>query len=208
MNILLTALILSTSLAGVFGATNQFYLTDDFVTHHGDTLPFTPEQIEKAKHAPECRPAEQDPEGHWGQPTEGFQLSIRLEKESFTNGEPVTACVMLRNVSGRLLRYFTAYMNDPMSKVVLVRGQERVPAKKEPKPGAAFAERLQSVYVGSTWSFQSPAGTQRKFLVELDKLYNLTTNGEYVVQAMRIIPSLDKASEKDVASENVTFRIH
>ena len=169
MKILLTALILSTSLATVLAETNQFYLTDDFVTHYGDTLPFTPEQIESAKHAKDCRPAEQDPEGHWGQPTEGFQLSIRLQKESFTNGEPVTACVILRNVSGRLLRYLTARFDDPMSKIVLMRGQERVPGKNEPKPGATFAERLKALHAGSLGSFQSPAGTQRKFLIELDK---------------------------------------
>ena len=169
MKILLTALILSTSLATVLAETNQFYLTDDFVTHYGDTLPFTPEQIESAKHAKDCRPAEQDPEGHWGQPTEGFQLSIRLQKESFTNGEPVTACVILRNVSGRLFRYLTARFDDPMSKIVLMRGQERVPGKNEPRPGATFAERLKALHAGSLGSFQSPAGTQRKFLIELDK---------------------------------------
>ena len=52
---------------------------------------------------PKCRPAEDDPEGHWGAPSEGYQLSIRLEKETFTNGEPITASVLLRNVSDRPL---------------------------------------------------------------------------------------------------------
>lgn len=207
MNILLTALILAASLAGAFAQTNQFYLTDESETHYGDTLSFSPEQIEKAKHATESRPAEQDPEGHWGPATEGFQLSIRLQKESFTNGEPVTACIILRNVSGRLLRYFNASINDPMSKVVLMRGQERVPGKDEPKPGATPREILKAAHRGSMSSFQSPPGTQRKFLVELDKMFDLSTNGEYVVQAMRTIPSLDTKSEEKVASGKATFRI-
>ena len=194
-------------MTGVFGDTNQFYLTDDFVTHYGDTLPFTPEHIERAKHAKESRPAKQDPEGHWGPVTEGFQLSIRLQKESFTNGEPVTACIILRNVSDRLLRYFTAPINDPMSKIVLMRGQQRVPGKNEPKPGATPMEMLKAAYRGSMGSFQSPVGTQRKFLVELNDAFDLATNGEYVVQAMRTIPSLDKTSKKQVVSGKATFRI-
>lgn len=207
MKKLTVAVILTVSLVQIVADTNQFYLTDDFTTHYGDTLPFTPEQIEKAKHAKECRPADQDPEGHWGSVTEGFQLSIRLDKESFTNGEPVTACVILRNVSGKLRRYFTAPINDPMSTVLLMRGSEHLPPKDEPKPGATFAERLKSVRTGSLWSFQSPPGTQRKFYFELNKTFDLGSNGVYVVQAMRRVPSLDLKSEKEIASGKATFRI-
>jgi len=203
----LIALVWLASVAGLLADTNQFYLTDDFVTHYGDSLPFTAKHIEMAKHAKECRPADQDPEGHWGPVTEGFQLSVRLERESFTNGEPVTACVILRNVSGKLRRYFTAPMHDPMSKILLTRGGQRVPTNDEPKPGASAPERLKPVFGGSMWSFPSPAGTQRKFFVELNKMFDLGTNGEYVVQAMRTIPSLDLKSEEEVASGKAAFRI-
>ena len=207
MKILLTALILSTSAPWLFAETNQFYITDDFVTHQGDTLPFTPEHIEKARHTKECRPAQQDPEGHWGPVTEGFQLSIRLQKDTFTNGEPVKVCVILRNVSGKLLRYFSNPIEDPMSKIVLMRGQQRLLGNNETKPGATFPERLKYLHSGSLGSLPSPVGTQRKFLVELSKMFDLGTNGEYVVQALRIIPSLDLKSEKEVASGKAAFRI-
>jgi hypothetical protein len=206
MKTTLIVLTLSASLMGALGDTNQFYLTDDFVTHYGDSLPFTPEQVEAARHAKECRPAEQDPEGHWGEATEGFQLSIRLQKESFTNGEPVTACVILRNVSGKLRRYFTAYVDDPMLKIVVLRGRELVRRNDEPRPGQT-SNKLKPIFAGSMWSFQSPPGTQRKFPVELNKVFDLTTNGEYEVYAMRTIPSLDKTSEKQVVSGKATFRI-
>jgi hypothetical protein len=207
MNTILTALVLSATASGVLGDTNRYYLTDDFATHYGDTLPFTPEQIERAKHAPECRPAAQDPEGHWGPVTEGFQLSIRLQKASFTNGEPVTASVILRNVSGRLLRYFAAYANDPLLKIVLMRDRERVPSIDEQKSNAPPGKALRPILTGSMGSFQSPPGTQRKFLVRLDKLFELRTNGEYVVQAIRVVPSLDTKSEEEVASGKATFQI-
>src|ERR1041385_6515951 len=34
---------------------------------------------------------EADAGGSWGEPVEGFRLSVRLPKPNFTNGEPVTA---------------------------------------------------------------------------------------------------------------------
>ena len=207
MKILLIAFLTSATVAGLPADTNQFYLIDDFVTHYGDTLPFTPEHIEKAKHSKECRPADQDPEGHWGQVAEGFQLSVRLEKETFTNGEPVVACVILRNVSGKLLRYFTAPLHDPMSKILLTREGRRVPTNNEPRQGTSAPERLKPVFAGSMWSFQSPPGTQRKFFVELNKTFDLGTNGEYVLEAMRTVPALDLKSEKEVASGKATFSI-
>ena len=37
-------------------------------------LTVTPEQIQAARSAPECRPAEDDFDGHWGAPWEGIQL--------------------------------------------------------------------------------------------------------------------------------------
>ena len=49
-------------------------------------LTVTPEQIEAAQSSPECRPAEDDSDGHWGALWEGIQLSIRLQKKVFTNG--------------------------------------------------------------------------------------------------------------------------
>jgi hypothetical protein len=208
MKTLLVALPIATSLIGSLRAqTNQFYITDERKTSYEDTA-FSPEQIERAKHAKESRPAEQDLEGHWGPVTEGFQISIRLEKESFTNGGPVVACLILRNVSDRQLRYSESYYGPERDwGLVLMRDQERVYGKDEPKPGASFAEKLKGMRQGSSGSWPIEAGTQRKFSLDLSKIFGLATNGEYVVQAMRTIPSLDRTSEKEVASGKVAFRI-
>ena len=43
--------------------------------------------IQRAQTASECRPADQDPEGNWGTVTEGFQLSLRFEREEYLVGE-------------------------------------------------------------------------------------------------------------------------
>lgn len=45
-------------------------------------------------------PAEQDPEGNWGQAVSGLQISSRLSKPSFTLGEPVLLHLLFRNISG------------------------------------------------------------------------------------------------------------
>lgn len=208
MKSLLVVLPLATCLVGSACAqTNQFYITDERKTSYEDT-PFSPEQIERAKSAKESRPAQEDPEGHWGPVQEGFQLSLRFEKASFTNGQPVVACLILRNVSDRRLRYSQSYYGSEADwRLILMRDQDRVYGRDEPKPGASFAERLKGIHQGSYGSWPLEAGTQRRFFLDLNKVFDLATNGEYVVQVVRTVPSLDKTSEKEVVSGKVTFRI-
>ena len=206
MNILLTTLILSTSLVGVLAQTNRFYITDESRTHHGDTIAFSAGQIEKAQHAKDSRPAEDDPEGHWGTVSEGFQLSIRFEKATFTNGEPVVASIILRNVSERPLTYWVTTLGRE-TEVALARGQQRIPRKDELKSNATFAERLSHLDVGSAWDCTSPVGTQRKFRVELDKIFDLTTNGQYIAQATRSVLKLDLTGEVKLTSGKAVFHI-
>src|SRR5438093_6403921 len=45
----------------------------------------------------EMRPAEQDPQGNWGSPTGGVQMSIRLDRTNLAAGEPLMASILLRN---------------------------------------------------------------------------------------------------------------
>jgi hypothetical protein len=207
MNTLLTALVFSTSLVGGFAQTNQFYITDEG-KGSVPNAPFSPEQIEKAKHAKDSRPAEDDPEGHWGAVAEGFQLSLRFEKDSFTNGEPVTACVILRNVSDRSLTYPYEYAPDEREiTFILLREQARVYGVYDVRPGSTFQERLRAVRTGHGWTRVSPPGTQRKFFVNLNSIFGLTTNGQYVASAKRTIRKQDSAQESEVSSGNAAFRI-
>jgi hypothetical protein len=204
MNILLTTLVLSTSLAGVAGQTNQFYITDEGKGSVPKT-PFSQEQIEKARHAKDSRPAEDDPEGHWGTVTEGFQLSLRFEKDSFTNGEPVVARVILRNVSDRSLTYPCEYSPDETeTSFVLLTGHERLYGIYDVRPGGG---RPKALHTGHGWTRLSPPGTQRRVFVNLSHIFDLTTNGQYVVYAKRAIRNLFSSQEVDVTSGKSTFRI-
>ena len=62
-------------------------------------------RIKDAAKLPESHPAEQDPEGHWGEATNGLQISLRFEKQTFTNGEPVNAVMFMRNVTNQPVAY-------------------------------------------------------------------------------------------------------
>jgi hypothetical protein len=186
--------------------TNKFFITDDPAGHNGDRIVFSPQQIEAAKHAPECRPAEQDPEGHWGTNTEGFQVSLRLSKGTFSNGEPIVATIILRNVSNRELRYGEPYGYDYETSAVLTRGEDRIPSNDEPKPGMTFAERLRFVHKGSYATLPSPAGTQRKFTVDLTKLFPIT-NGQYTVVGRRTVPIQDGVASTNAVSGPAKFEV-
>jgi len=186
---------------------SEFYVTDKEVPY-GDTPPFSEEQIENAKHAKESRPAEQDPEGNWGPVAEGFQFSLRFEKDAYTNGEPISACVILRNVSDRVLKYPYEYTADEREiSFVLSRGEDRVYGKYDVRPGASFQERVRSLRTDPGGIRPSPVGSQHKSLVNLNQIYGLTTSGEYHVQAMHKIPTSNLTSMTNVASGKATFRI-
>src|SRR5690242_4912056 len=65
----------------------------------------TPKQIETAQKTKESRPATEDLEGHWGDLTEGFLLSVRFEKDSAQAGEPVVATIIIRNAAEKNVYY-------------------------------------------------------------------------------------------------------
>jgi hypothetical protein len=202
------AVPLAASLVGlVYGQTNRFYITDEGKGSVPKT-PFSQEQIEKARHAKDSRPAEDDPEGHWGTVTEGFQLSLRFEKDSFTNGEPVVARVIMRNVSDRSLTYPCEYSpNEREITFMLTRNGVRVYGVYDLRPGATFQERLRALRTGHGWMRVSPPGTQRRFFVNLNDIFNLTTNGQYVACATRTIWKEGSTEEGKVSSGEAAFRI-
>jgi hypothetical protein len=86
-----------------YGADERFNLPDD--------------QIQEAVKSGECRPAEQDPQGNWGETTGGFRLSIRLHSSTnvFAVGESISTVVTMRNVTTNILS--TYYVTRGMETV-------------------------------------------------------------------------------------------
>ena len=157
----------------------------------------------------DCRQAEDDPLGHWGAPWEGAQLSIRVQKEHFTNGEPVVACVTLRNVSDRVL-YFDVgpYPEERDTKIVLTRGHERILGVDDPKPGETFPQRLRYIRSGSAPGHVpiSP-GTQRQFFRDLSKMFDLSVAGSYSAYARRSVVNYERNGWTNLLSGTATFRM-
>jgi hypothetical protein len=192
------------SITDVFAQTNKFYVTEEVHVRHFSP---TSEQIEQAKLAKDSRPAEDDLEGNWGQVCEGFQLSIRFSKDSFTNNEPINASILLRNVSDKPLTYYAFYPKDIEMWFVVHKGQEQLHGKDEITPKMTIIEMLNHLNNGSRDFPVLPVGVQRRFKVNLNDYFDLTTNGQYTVQVTRRIKKLDKSGETNVVSGYAVLRI-
>lgn len=158
----LTALLLACCIRLIAGETNKLFVTVDLWDRRipngtGDTN--------------ECLPADQFPEGNWGVATNGIQLSLRVDKTDYTNGETVLATILIRNVSNTIAPYHSTMVADrdgPVRFNVLSKDNHRV----EPVQWGAV-EGL---------SADVPPGCQRRFVERFDKDYRLT-NGTFFVQA-------------------------
>ena len=144
--------------------------------------------IETATNSPESQPADKDPEGHWGQATNGFQLSLRFEKETFTNGEPIMAITLMRNITSQPQNYF-----QPVSIVATKDGK---PLERKGNKNKDEIDMKRITLFPETTVFPQ---TQQKNHVRLDQIYDLTQSGEYVFQAVCRHP--------EVASQKVSILI-
>lgn len=182
--ILLMVLIHATTMAAqpLIPTTNtippNLFLTDEsrlFWYRKGERLIET-RRIEEALKSKECRPAAQDPEGHWGQVTRGFQLSLRFDKQQFTNGEPVVATIFMRNVSTNRLSYLTDTLTTHPAPVdVLVQKTHEALKLK--------TETAHTIITGTARMASLYPQTQHKYRVRLDRYYDLSEKGVYNVRA-------------------------
>jgi hypothetical protein len=159
-------------------------------------LTITPEQIQAARSAPECRPADNDSDGNWGAPWEGVQLSIRLQKKVFTNGEPIVGCFTLRNV-GDKVRYFWVLTPEEQrsTRITVLRDQKRLVNLEDAKPGESFQGRLRHIYVGKSYQEPLIPGTQRQFLLNLSGMFDLAAAGSYSAHAEREVAVLERVPD-------------
>ena len=147
---------------------------------------------------PESRPADQDPDGHWGAPTEGFQLSVRFPTNTFLLGDPVVAYAYLRNVTNSYREYFFGLepMASPVCDVVIcdARGQE-LPCKKGFNlMGSSGTSRVQPLM-------------QHRYWVRLDNIADLRRPGEYTIRTTAVGVSMDRKRRIDITSGPAVIRI-
>jgi len=124
--------------------------------------------IKEAEQSKESRPDNQDPEGHWGQTTNGFQVSLRFEKEKYTNGEPVLATMLMRNVTGKPETYFRP--------IYIVATKDGKVLRRKDDTGLIEITMLPEISLFPQ--------TQHRYQETLNQIYDLTPSGEYTFQAV------------------------
>lgn len=138
-----------------------------------------PWQFEDLRTNREYLPAGDFAEGNWGEAVLGCQLSLRFTKPVYTNGEPVMALLLVRNVTNQVvdLRTLLHPMGGPVRFHVLS------------ETGSMLNEReFTPVYFGPSRSGRPILpGTQWKFRENLNEGYTLPP-GTYTVQAFIAIP--------------------
>jgi hypothetical protein len=119
----------------------------------------------------------------WGPITEGFQLSVAADKETYRLGNPVVMSVLVRNVSGRPLGFT---QSDPQIDYDV----ECVGSDGKIAPLTTYGQRFhgsESVIIHAGGVRLKPAESFEHVL-PLDKLYDVSRVGMYNVTVTRKVP--------------------
>ena len=169
-------------------AQTNFFYTDD-------GLGKTSDKVEASRRSHESLPANLFRVGNWGPIVEGFQLSLRFSKQSYTNGEPVHGAILLRNVSGSNLVFQIVFALDRDFRLTVFDPEHRqLPDRADLSVGA-----VRTAYI---W-----ADTQHKFDLRLDKRFDLTELGTYTIVAKRRVPKAGLLGMSEVVSGIVRIQI-
>ena len=123
-------------------------------------------------------PVGNDPLGNWGPVESGAQLSLRLATNRFVVGQMVTAYVILRNDSRDIVEYNFARLQGGLCNFSLWNAEEL--------RGIVLPLAPRSIVHS-----QILRGTQHRSWARLDKVFDLSRPGRYVVRAISCLV-LDK----------------
>jgi hypothetical protein len=149
---------------------------------------------------PELLPAD-----HWGEPSYGYRLSVRVDEQTIPLGNPVVVTAVLRNTSSNNFRFSAQTKERDYRFVVIDHRQQEVPLTE-------YGKELYNRE--SRWahtSFLIPR-SQCKFDIQINKIFDLRELGEYVIYAKRTIPVEDEKTPDAffpsvVVSGNARFTI-
>ena len=185
-------------------ATNELYMTEDIqIMYRGNAGEIHQDAIlAAAKKAREALSAKDFPEGNWGGVEHGLQLSLRLARPDFTNGEPIFATLLLRNTTTSNMNSFmyppyTEFCDGPADFNIASASGEVPPSHAPLIPG---------VMPGLHDAPNSKV--QHKILEHVDSGYHLT-NGAYTIQAVIkvIYPGSNHWEHVEVKSAKVPVEI-
>ena len=181
------------------GADNLYRIDECSVFYYNEpdrrSIALYPATVPDGGILPESRPAASDPEGNWGKPEAGFQMSARLAKTEYTVGESVSVMTYLRNVSGKSL-VFKKMVPNFWLELTLLRGAVRQKTKREMEEDANPALRGIQQIIQAVWKYELLPRTQHREDHLLNEVYDLTTPGEYSVRVGQRISPLEQATAK------------
>jgi len=146
--------------------------------------------------SPEEGPAGGDPAGNWGPVDGGAQLSLRLATNRFVLGEMITAYIILRNCGDSILTYSKAFAQGGVCNFDLW----------DQGPIEHRGVEIRPVLVGLDGP-QIPKGAQHRSWARLDKVFDLTQPGRYVVRAISGVIRDSDGNLASVVSAPVQFEI-
>ncbi len=206
-----TPLVLFCSSIGCKSTTNHspLYVTDDggttFFDSKTEQFGFKPEKIEEARNLPECQPSERDPDGHWGIPVEGFQMSIRLKDYDCFLGELISGRVFVRNISRGVLQYAVPIPDQFM---IIEMKKEGIQLKSRDSVSTedSFLSRVTKTIKGGHVRTLRPF-SQHEFEIQLTDFYDLSMPGRYSVRVGRRIPDSHANVNRECMSAWAEFEI-
>lgn len=178
--------------------TNTFLNVEDFdfATKQMSSAYIDKRKLDKAKESPESKPENQYPEGNWGPPSEGFRISLHFPKAEYTNGEPIEAVVLVRNISRQTIPYF--FVGPEWSLYFSARdAQNHVFEDLRPSEPWGLGDKELPVY----------PSTQRRLLLRLDGHFKFTLPGDYAITVRAKVPNLHGYGESDATSGTATLKI-
>jgi len=167
--------------------TNTFFATYYVGENYLPAL--TSQESEDSKTNRECLPAKDFPEGNWGERECGVQMSLRVAKSVFTNGEPIDTTVLVRNVTNEFFFFMPGNPVKPglpVSYIVFDELGQSVVSKPD----------YHGLVLGGHPAVIAP-GAQRKYLECVNDSYDLT-NGNYLLQAMIYLPEGKPLNENTI----------
>jgi hypothetical protein len=142
-------------------------------------------KIDAVEKQRESLPVNDFPEGNWGQPFRGFQLSLRFNKDIYTNDETMTAILLVRNITNRSIGFYYASEADNID------GPFELTVTTD--KGQTVTAPPINYFTATSGGGEIYTNTQYKYLERLNNRYNLT-NGTYLVQASFGYPLVKKRS--------------
>ena len=181
----------------VSSRTNYFLTTDDFEfaakgmrVAHIDRV-----KLEQALRSDEAHPEDQDPLGNWGKPMEGLRMSLRFSKREYQKGEPITAQILIRNISDREIE-FARYGTDwDFPFTVTDSTGKNLPDIRPGEPGT-FGGKGFPIY----------PSTQKRFSVRLDSHFKFEP-GEYLIYVKTYVGKLSRVGPSEISSAAVRLKI-